>query len=433
MHWILFGYMWLYIHRPFEIWPALGVLQVERVYMLLAIAAWLVYPHKRWLPNGLHWAFLAFASVTFLCWVNSPWSDVGYQTVEDYAKVTVFYLLLVTAIRDEADLRKFLLAFLAIMAVYMGHSLWEYLNGRHMFRMGIVRMIGMGVSMSDPNTFSASILYSLPLVVPVWVAFRHALARLFLVGYVPLAVLCILLTGSRSAFVGLLAFFVFTMAFNARRWRWAVLALPLVPLVWVAMPAALQNRFTTLVDPSVGPANAQQSAGGRLWGFQRGLDLLSRSPITGVGPGAFAVAARAGHQSHNLYGQVAGEMGTLGILAFAGLVGCFAYNAVSVRRLYEYDGLAPDFPYHVVQAISIAVLLLLLMGWGGHNLFRFTWLWFGAFEVVAVSCARANVWTAREEHLEKGLSSDEAADAAWATHPDGPALAGWWDPDPHPV
>jgi hypothetical protein len=42
MRWLLIGYMLLFIHRPFEVWPWLGDLHIERIYMLLTIAAWAV-------------------------------------------------------------------------------------------------------------------------------------------------------------------------------------------------------------------------------------------------------------------------------------------------------------------------------------------------------------------------------------------------------
>ena len=44
MHWMLIGYMFLFIHRPFEVWPWLGELHVERLYMLLTLAVWLWSP-----------------------------------------------------------------------------------------------------------------------------------------------------------------------------------------------------------------------------------------------------------------------------------------------------------------------------------------------------------------------------------------------------
>ena len=41
-----------------------------------------------------------------------------------------------------------------------------------------------------------------------------------------------------------------------------------------------------------------------------------------------------------------------------------------------------------IRSTSLAVVLLLLMGLGGHNLYRYTWLWFGAFQAVALDCLR---------------------------------------------
>ena len=47
----------------------------------------------------------------------------------------------------------------------------------------------------------------------------------------------------------------------------------------------IDNEFSN-VDPSVGPANAQESGQGRVEGFFTGLKLWSEFPATGCGPGA---------------------------------------------------------------------------------------------------------------------------------------------------
>ena len=97
MRWLLIGYMFLFIDRPFEVWPWLGDLHVERVYMLFTLAVWAVYPDKRWLPNPQHAAYAALRrSRCSPCWVMSPWADQGQPVVEDWFKIVVFYFLLVT-------------------------------------------------------------------------------------------------------------------------------------------------------------------------------------------------------------------------------------------------------------------------------------------------------------------------------------------------
>ncbi len=227
MIWLLGGYMWLFIHRPFEEWPWLGAMHVERVYMILTILCWATAGDKQWISNRLNAAFAFFWAVLLASWIFSPYSAQGGPTVEDYFKVAVFYVLVMSTVRSEKDLKLLLMMFVGAMALYLAHSLREYHNGRGEWRMGTWRMVGVGVSGSDPNSFGATVLYSLPVVFPLWFLDKRGQAprqissslgfdgsargqspfsrrlRWALVGYVGLAVNCILLTGSRGAFVGL--------------------------------------------------------------------------------------------------------------------------------------------------------------------------------------------------------------------------------------
>ena len=54
------------------------------------------------------------------------------------------------------------------MGVYLAHSFREYLAGRHTYRMGISRMIGVDKTLGDPNSFGASIVFALPFVAALW-------------------------------------------------------------------------------------------------------------------------------------------------------------------------------------------------------------------------------------------------------------------------
>jgi O-antigen ligase len=413
MHWLLIGYMFLFIHRPFEIWPFLADLRIELVYMLGTGMVWLLAPGKRWLSNPLHTAVLVFAVAVLVCWLASPWATEGFETVDRYAKLLVFYVMLVTVVHDEKGLRRLLLAFLMVMALYMLHSLWEYRNGRMEYRQSITRMLGVDRSLGDPNSFAASVLYALPFVIPFWTGARSWLMRGFLAGYLLLSGTCIVLTGSRSAFVGLLVLGLLSIWQGRKRMRWLALACLLAPLSWVALPASLQTRFETIIHPEVGPAIARESAEGRIVGFYTGLALWGQYPLTGCGPGAWRPASRSLLESHNLYGQLLGEMGTVGALAFAALLCAFWINLRRVRRSYRiHPHWQDDFLAQVARAVGLAVVILLLEGNFGHNLFRFTWLWYGGFLIIACHCVRQRA------------AAEAGADGTWDPAPAGyPAWA----------
>jgi O-antigen ligase len=389
MHWLLIGYMFLFIDRPFEVWPWLGDLHVERVYMLLTLAAWCVLPGKRFLPNIQQAAYALFALAVLLCWIASPWNEQGQPVVEDWLKIVVFYVLLTTTVNDERRLKIVVVGFVAVMGLYLLHSFREYLGGRHTFRMGIARMIGVDKTLGDPNSFGASIVFVLPFVPALWRAgIAGRWGKLLLLGFAGLCGLCILLTGSRSSFLGLIVWGLLLLLRVRRAWLWMLVAAALAPVAFLALPDSLQNRFETIVNPDAGPESARESGDGRIEGFFKGLELWGSSPLTGVGPGAWRPATKSKIESHNLFGQLVGETGLFGLAAFAFLVGCFVANLRRMRS-HRHSAHPGDFLHQLAAAIGTSLFLLLLMGCFGHNLFRFTWLWYGGFLVIAVHCLHA--------------------------------------------
>jgi O-Antigen ligase len=406
MHWLLIGYMFLFIHRPFEVWPMLGDLRIERVYMIVTILAWCVHSGKRLIPNLHHFAYAFFALSVLVAWVLSPWMERSQPLVEDYFKILVFYVLLVTTVRDEAALKKIIIGFVAVMGLYMTHSLREFLGGRHVYRMGIVRLIGVDSTMGDPNSFGATVVFSLPFVAALW---RTGIAglkgRIALVGYTGLSGLCILLTGSRSSLLGLAFWALILILGSRRRFLYLGLLAAMSPLVFIALPESLQTRFETIINPEVGPANAKESGEGRIQGLLTGLELWSSHPLTGVGPGAWRPATKSGIESHNLYGQLVGELGTLGLIGFALVLVGFAVNAFRMKQIQrEHPEWSLDLLFQVRSAVVVGVVLLLFMGNFGHNLFRYSWLWYGGFLVIARHCAET-----RLEALDEPTEFEEEA------------------------
>jgi O-antigen ligase len=395
MIWLLGGYMWLFIHRPFEVWPVLGTLQIERIYMIGTLVAWLFSP-KGWVANRIHWVTAFFSMVLLMTWVLSPYMDqlLCAGTVEDYFKVIVFYVLVLTTVRDERSLKLLITLYLGAVGLYMAHSFWEFLGGRYEYRMGIRRMNGVDTSFGDPNAFASSLLYSVPFALALWATKPGNVMRLLLGGYLLGACVCIMLTGSRTGFVGL-CFCGFLLLLLSVRRKALVLMLggisgvAALGLATVALPAELQNRYLTILDSSYGPKNAAQSADSRFKFFLAGCRAWQSSPVIGHGPRSFDFITGNKMGSHNLYGQVLCEMGTLGALALAAFVICFLLNWREVHRYCQGHPEQPrDFVFYLSRNLAILLVLMLLTGWSGHTLYRYNWRWFAAFQAIAVHCIR---------------------------------------------
>lgn len=383
MLYLLIGYMWLFVHRPFEVWPILATLRLERIYMLLTILLWTLSQPKKFTPNPLNLALAYFGTTIAASAILSPFSPGIDPTTEDWLKAGVFYIIFVTSIRDDRQLSIMALAYCAIVTLYAAHSYREFLCGRHFFRMGIVRMIGVDRTYNDPNTFAATLVYSLPLFRVAWGLACKRWHKILVLASVGLLAWCVSLTGSRSGLVGLAAAGLFHIPRQRRLLALAAIAF-VGGILWFAAGERLQRRYLSLYDPSITDWRGHTSAEARKEGFYGGLRVFWRYPLLGCGPGRFAETGVTFVQAHNLYGQVLGELGLGGTSAFAGLIAAFVSNNTRTRRLARASTRAmSSTAFAVNRAVMRTVALLLLMGWGGHNLYRYTWVWFAAFQVVA--------------------------------------------------
>src|SRR5262249_57671238 len=101
----------------------------------------------------------------------------------------------------------------------------------------------------------------------------------------------------------------------------------------------------------------QQSADDRIEGLKTGFDLLNQYPLTGCGPGAWRLATGRQTESHNLYGQVMGEMGTLGIVSFGALLTTLALALRQIRSIYKShsEWWGHDFLYFLTSALALSL------------------------------------------------------------------------------
>jgi O-antigen ligase len=405
---LLVGYMWLFIHRPFEIWPSLAEVRIERVYILVVLVYWLTQP-KSWIPLRSHLPVFVLAGTFLLASQTSPYAS--FATVEDWFKVFVFYVLLVTTVRSEKELQMIAIGYVCVMALYELHSLREYFCGRGVWRMGTWRMVGVDQTMSDPNSFGASIIYGLPFLYPVWALARERWQKQGVIAVTALSICCILLTGSRSSFASLIFLVVMVSLTSKYRWRILAAAVLIPPIIWVNMRPDLQERYLTLIDPSRGPENAEASAEGRTKSFWDGMQSFAENPLFGAGLESYR--AKTGFATHNLYNQAMGELGIFGLAVLVGFAWCFGANYLECQRLVQHDHREEVFLYRVCLAGFVSCLLLFLLGWGGHNLMRYNWLWFGAFSSLAVHFLRMRAAAAFETEDEPVLFLQHAAPASF--------------------
>ncbi|MGL4942755.1 MAG: O-antigen ligase family protein [Thermoguttaceae bacterium] len=394
MIWILIGYLWLYLHRPFEVWPAIGDLRVERVYVAIAVLCWLVIGKQVWTLQRNYVAVIGVAISVVIATAMSSYTDLFTSvTTSNWLKMAMFCVLLVTLVSKERDLKMVVSGFTICFFIYMAHSFREYYNGRGVYRMATWRMIGIDESFNDPNAFGASIIYALPLLWPLVTLLKKFWHYLFLIVYFLLSVRCIQLTGSRSAFMAIGVLLFIAAMLSRHRFSMLVLLALASPVVWFSLPEQLQQRYLTIVDPTI-DESATASAEGRSQGFWDGVRNWNKSPIWGVGPGCHGLATGEGYQAHHLYGQIISELGSIGAVAYAFLVICYFLTHWEAHQFYNIlndagRGNEAIYCYRVSLAVVVTVLMLMFLGFGGHNALRYSWVWYAAFQGIAVTILAA--------------------------------------------
>jgi O-antigen ligase/Flp pilus assembly protein TadD len=206
-----------------------------------------------------------------------------------------------------------------------------------------------------------------------------------------------------------------------------IAALSWRPLAWVALAVSPVAAWAALVWGSSRGSNAIDSAGTRLEMWRASLELIWRSPVFGVGPGAFEIAVqplRTDHRflawghAHNDPLQWIVEMGAVGgLAALVALVAVFPWGLRPSRTLRQMGvGAAGivgfsvvDFPLQLPffwMSVSLIVGWLLASSRPGSPP---PWLSRAAFVTLATLNLVAGAWQVRSAAVARaieGLSAD---------------------------
>jgi O-antigen ligase len=143
-------------------------------------------------------------------------------------------------------------------------------------------------------------------------------------------------SGSRGGFIGLIVMLMVLVVFAARQRPAMVVAGALMVLCALpVLPSSYWRRVSSITDPS---KDDYQSSEARKRLFGEAFDAFIENPITGVGAGQFKdykpeKRVEAWHETHNIWLQVASELGIFGLVVFTFLMGRAFSGVWQTRRL----------------------------------------------------------------------------------------------------
>ncbi|WP_242012427.1 O-antigen ligase family protein [Pseudodesulfovibrio cashew] len=399
---MLLGYLFIYICRLPEEYPVLELIKLEKTWAIAMLICFALTHKGKFMPFSGGKMLLGFLGLVLASglWAYdfAAWQDISYK----FFKICLVSFLMVNTVKTREEFACFMTAVVMIFFVYELKSLIEYTNGRYVYRMGLVRMVGIGQTYNNPNSFASTVCLTIPYAYALFrdsaIPFRRIVKPLLL-GLFVLSAVCVVLTGSRTGFASLAFLAVIYILANKHSFRNFVLLGVAFVVIWTFTPGPQKERILSTIyskdeieldymsEKTV--ESATVSAESRILGLVNGFELMCRRPI-GYGVGGFATARALvggpyGLRSHNLYGQVMGELGILGIILFGALVvGCIKRNIAVIK--YEKSGL-----FEYAKANMICLVLLLFQGFAGHMLYRYTWYWIIAYTAIMLNLVRRDL------------------------------------------
>jgi O-antigen ligase len=280
----------------------------------------------------------------------------------------------------------------------MGTMVWE--------NQGVIRLHGSTPIYNHPNSFAGMALGCLPFILYFYRFIPGYLQAVLLVQFV-LMLNIIVFTGSRTGYIGCMIMLVFLIWKSKNRRRALLAVLPLVVALAYLVPQQYIERAETLTVEKEGEGG---SVDARLQILRDAWQVFLDNPL-GVGVQAFPAVrkSRFGRQqdTHNLYLEVATNLGIQGLIIFLGfitaLLRVLTRLVSSINRQInqlekEIAGIrhgnqgGKQMGRHLLdlrimlatgKAVYLFLIIRLSLGIFGHDLYEIYW-WFALGTTVAV-------------------------------------------------
>ena len=239
---------------------------------------------------------------------------------------------------------------------------------------------------ANPNVLAEYLILALPFALAAFLAAKKSHSRFGALILLGASALCLVFTWSRGAWLGLMfALLIFFLIYSRRTVTvlcFGLLALPFLPLI---LPANIVERFSSIGNM------ADTSTAYRVHIWMGSLDMARDCILSGLGSGMGVFSAvypqyslggiEAAPHSHNLYLQLAIELGIFGLLSFLVIIIIFAQSALTYCSRPRTDGVTQsnDASRLFIAAGLCGILAFLIQGmtdyvWYNYRLYAMFWL-----------------------------------------------------------
>lgn len=317
----------------------------------------------------------AIAAIPF-----SEWPGTVFKAgIPDFLRAVVFYFFTIWFVNTERQLKIFIGVLLFTQVVRVLEPLYLHLTQGYWGSMAsmsgwefMYRLSGGPHDVINPNGLAFIIVSTIPFLHYFSAgSFRY---RIVYFSVLAAFLYALILTGSRSGLVALLVVLIGFILKSSRKGF-------LIALICAGVAGSLpllneqqRDRFISLVDSS---AKNAATASDRTEGIWHDLEIVLRKPFVGHGLGTSTeVNANYGKRdlrSHNLYTEVAQELGLIGLIIFVYFLKTVITSLNEVIRIARSTGTSSKFVSALLNSMHVLVPMNIIFSFASYGLLKHDW------------------------------------------------------------
>jgi hypothetical protein len=361
-----------------DMYPSLGAIRFELVAAVIVLISILLsgkglynaFPRTSQL-NKPFWAFIivGFLSMAQAVDYSTSWQNGGYPLF----KLCLFYIMVVASIHDRRDLNMLIWAFV-LVTVWIGYEpVSNYIRGiAPQYGYGDVAHGRFGAA-SGHVALANTMNQAVPITGLLALCIRTRWKKLLLIGIAVFLVFGVIATKSRGGFIGLAAIGAGFAYLNRTKTKNMLVIAILAFALLIFSGASYWSHMSTITHG----VHGSRSANDRYIGLLNGISMLMKRPLLGVGIGCYAEARRQYFSyyfwSHNLYGELLGELGLASVFWFYWMYSVWRGCKYLKINLNPHDEKL-NFYHNMLTGIQFSIILRLIMGNFTHG--WYIWFWF---------------------------------------------------------
>ncbi|WP_051585970.1 O-antigen ligase family protein [Caldanaerobius polysaccharolyticus] len=263
--------------------------------------------------------FMYMVYSIFLVIVNSTDIAIAIDGLRVNIEYIFWFFVAINMVKDRDTINKLMVFFILIVTAMALYGIYQYIIGVKIPPEWIdkaempVRTRVFSI-LTSPNILGSLMVLAIPINISYIFNSKHLLKKVFYSATSMAMLACLLFTFTRGAWLALVVSLLIYAFLKDKR---IIGLLVIIGIIALFIPP-VYNRISYLVSPTYLVSSME---GGRLKRLQIGLNLLSQSPIIGIGLGQFGGATAARFNVNSLYSdnyflKILVETGYIGIILF---------------------------------------------------------------------------------------------------------------------